>query len=71
MISYKKIDCNYFEEYDTIPMQVHVKSHFNKGGGALGNSGSVAFQFNKMGVFKLNPEGLNAEELESLLTKEN
>ena len=42
----------------------NVKSHFNKGGGALGNSGSVAFQFKKMGVFKLKPEGLNAEELE-------
>ncbi|MBX3241533.1 MAG: YebC/PmpR family DNA-binding transcriptional regulator [Chitinophagaceae bacterium] len=42
----------------------NVKSHFNKGGGALGNSGSVAFQFKKMGVFKLNPEGLNAEDLE-------
>jgi YebC/PmpR family DNA-binding regulatory protein len=42
----------------------NVKSHFNKGGGALGNSGSVAFQFRKMGVFKLNPAGLNAEELE-------
>jgi YebC/PmpR family DNA-binding regulatory protein len=42
----------------------NVKSHFNKGGGALGNSGSVAFQFKKMGVFKLKPEGLNTEELE-------
>jgi YebC/PmpR family DNA-binding regulatory protein len=42
----------------------NVKSHFNKGGGSLGNSGSVAFQFRKMGVFKLNPEGLNQEELE-------
>ena len=42
----------------------NVKSHFNKGGGALGNSGSVAFQFKKMGVFKLKPEGLNPEELE-------
>ncbi|MBK7097736.1 MAG: YebC/PmpR family DNA-binding transcriptional regulator [Sphingobacteriales bacterium] len=42
----------------------NVKNHFNKGGGALGNSGSVAFQFNKMGVFELNPEGMNAEELE-------
>ena len=41
----------------------NVKSHFNKGGGALGNSGSVAFQFKKMGVFKLKPEGLNPEEL--------
>ena len=42
----------------------NVKSHFNKGGGALGNSGSVSFQFRKMGVFKLKPEGLNIEELE-------
>ena len=42
----------------------NVKMHFNKGGGSLGNSGSVAFQFNKMGVFKLKPEGLNVEELE-------
>jgi len=42
----------------------NVKSHFNKGGGAMGNSGSVSFQFKKMGVFKLNPEGINIEELE-------
>ncbi|MBS1731014.1 MAG: YebC/PmpR family DNA-binding transcriptional regulator [Bacteroidetes bacterium] len=42
----------------------NVKSHFNKGGGALGNSGSVSFQFKKMGVFKLNPEGLDTDELE-------
>jgi len=42
----------------------NVKSHFNKGNGTLGTSGSVAFQFRKMGVFKLNPEGLNADELE-------
>ncbi len=42
----------------------NVKSHFNKGHGALGNSGSVSFQFKKMGVFKLNPEGLSTDELE-------
>jgi YebC/PmpR family DNA-binding regulatory protein len=42
----------------------NVKSHFTKGGGALGNSGSVSFQFKKMGVFKLNPAGLNPEEME-------
>src|SRR6266496_4133005 len=42
----------------------NIKSHFNKGGGVLGNSGSVAFQFKKMGSFRLKPEGLNAEELE-------
>lgn len=42
----------------------NVKSHFNKGGGTLGNSGSVSFQFKKMGTFKMKPEGLNAEDLE-------
>jgi len=42
----------------------NVKSIFNKGGGTLGNSGSVSFQFRKMGVFKLKPEGLNVDELE-------
>ncbi len=42
----------------------NVRSHFNKGGGTLGNSGSVSFQFKKMGVFKLNPEGLNPDDLE-------
>jgi YebC/PmpR family DNA-binding regulatory protein len=42
----------------------NVKSIFNKGDGTLGNSGSVSFQFKKMGVFKLNPQGLNAEDLE-------
>lgn len=42
----------------------NVKSHFTKGGGSLGNSGSVSFQFKKMGVFKLNPSGLNPEEME-------
>lgn len=42
----------------------NVRSHFNKGGGNLGNSGSVAFMFKHLGVFKLKPEGLDLEELE-------
>lgn len=42
----------------------NIKAHFNKGNGALGNSGSVSFQFKKMGVFKLKNEGLNQEDLE-------
>jgi YebC/PmpR family DNA-binding regulatory protein len=42
----------------------NVKAAFNKGGGSLGNSGSVSFQFKKMGTFKLNPAGVNAEDLE-------
>ncbi len=42
----------------------NVKSIFNKGGGILGNSGSVSFQFKKMGAFRLKPEGLNAGDME-------
>ena len=42
----------------------NLKTHFNKGNGAMGNSGSVSFQFKKMGVFKLKPEGLNTDDLE-------
>ena len=42
----------------------NIKSHFNKGNGAMGTSGSVSFQFKKMGVFKLKNEGLNHDELE-------
>ena len=42
----------------------NVKSHFNKGNGAMVNSGSVSFQFKKMGVFKLNPDGLVMDDLE-------
>ena len=42
----------------------NVRSHFNKGGGSLGNSGSVAFLFRQLGVFKLKPEGINIEDME-------
>jgi YebC/PmpR family DNA-binding regulatory protein len=42
----------------------NVRMHFNKGGGSLGNSGSVGFLFNRMGVFKIKNEGQNLEELE-------
>jgi YebC/PmpR family DNA-binding regulatory protein len=42
----------------------NVRSHFNKGGGSLGNSGSVGFLFKHLGVFKLNADGLSGEELE-------
>jgi len=42
----------------------NVRAAFNKGNGNLGTSGSVSFQFTRMGVFKLNPAGLNPEELE-------
>jgi YebC/PmpR family DNA-binding regulatory protein len=42
----------------------NLRVHFNKGGGNLGNSGSVGFLFKHMGVFRLSPDGLDAEELE-------
>ena len=42
----------------------NVRSIFNKGNGAMSTSGSVSFQFKKMGVFKLKPEGLNMDDLE-------
>ncbi len=42
----------------------NVKSHFNKGSGAMGTNGSVSFQFKKMGVFKLKSEGMNMDDLE-------
>ena len=42
----------------------NVRMHFNNHGGKLGNAGSVAFQFQRMGVFRLTPEGLDLEALE-------
>ncbi|MES1242951.1 MAG: YebC/PmpR family DNA-binding transcriptional regulator [Acidobacteriota bacterium] len=42
----------------------NVRAHFNKGNGNLGTTGSVGFMFKRMGVFRLNPEGLDSEELE-------
>ena len=42
----------------------NVRSHFNKGGGNLGATGSVGFQFRRMGVFRLNPSGVQQEVLE-------
>ncbi|MBL7753213.1 MAG: YebC/PmpR family DNA-binding transcriptional regulator [Chitinophagaceae bacterium] len=42
----------------------NVRAIFNKGNGAMGNSGSVAFLFNRMGEFTLKNEGLDLEELE-------
>lgn len=42
----------------------NLRSIFNKGGGAMGNSGSVGFLFTRMGEFKLKNENINMEELE-------
>lgn len=41
-----------------------VRAVFNKYNGSLGTSGSVSFQFKRMGVFKLLPEGIDPESLE-------
>jgi YebC/PmpR family DNA-binding regulatory protein len=42
----------------------NIRSHFNRGGGSLGTSGSVGFLFKRMGVFRLDPAGLDPDELE-------
>jgi YebC/PmpR family DNA-binding regulatory protein len=42
----------------------NVRMHFKNHGGNLGTTGSVAFQFQRMGVFRLAPEGLDVEALE-------
>ena len=44
-----------------------VRTIFSKAGGNLANAGSVAFQFRKMGVFRLNPEGIDHDDLELYL----
>lgn len=42
----------------------NIRALFNKNGGSLGTNGSVSFMFKKMGVFKLNPAGINIDDLE-------
>ena len=42
----------------------NVRMHFKNNGGSLGTTGSVAFQFKRMGVFRLNPEGVDQESVE-------
>lgn len=42
----------------------NVRLHFAKNGGSMGNSGSVAFLFERRGVFKFDPSKLNLDELE-------
>ena len=42
----------------------NVRAILTRGGGNLGSTNSVAFNFKRMGVFRLKPEGLDAEALE-------
>jgi YebC/PmpR family DNA-binding regulatory protein len=42
----------------------NVRLHFSKNGGTMGNSGSVAFLFERKGVFKFEAGKLNLDDLE-------
>jgi len=42
----------------------NLRSNFNRWEGSLASSGSVAFAFRHMGVFRLHPEGIDSESLE-------
>ncbi|WP_257454908.1 YebC/PmpR family DNA-binding transcriptional regulator [Archangium lipolyticum] len=42
----------------------NVRMHFKDNGGNMGTTGSVAYLFQRMGVFRLAPEGLDLEALE-------
>ena len=44
-----------------------VRNAFSKHGGNLATSNSVSFMFKKMGVFRLNPEGIDQDDLELYL----
>jgi YebC/PmpR family DNA-binding regulatory protein len=44
-----------------------VRNIMTKGGGNLATNGSVSFLFGKMGVFRLNPEGIDQDDLELYL----
>jgi len=41
-----------------------VRNILSKHGGNLASNGSVSFLFRRMGVFRLNPEGIDQDELE-------
>jgi len=45
----------------------NIRHIFSKGGGNFATTGSVSFQFREMGVFRLNPEGIEPDELELYL----
>jgi len=42
----------------------NVRHHFKAHGGNMGTTGSVAFMFQRQGLFRLSPEGLDADSLE-------
>jgi YebC/PmpR family DNA-binding regulatory protein len=42
----------------------NVRHYFKAGNGNMGTTGSVAFMFQRQGVFRLNPEGVDRDSLE-------
>jgi YebC/PmpR family DNA-binding regulatory protein len=42
----------------------NIRLRFSKNGGSMGNSGSVAFMFERKGIFKFDPSKLNLDEME-------
>jgi len=42
----------------------NVRLIFSKNGGSMGNSGTVAFMFERKGIFKFDPAKINLDELE-------
>lgn len=42
----------------------NIRMHFNKGNGKIAATGSVLYNFKKMGVFHLSPDGIDQDELE-------
>lgn len=44
----------------------NVRSAFKSFGGVMGGEGSVAFQFKRMGVFRLTPESLGTQSLDEI-----
>ncbi|HSS00554.1 MAG TPA: YebC/PmpR family DNA-binding transcriptional regulator [Kofleriaceae bacterium] len=45
----------------------NVRHHFKAHGGNMGSTGSVAFMFQRQGVFRLSPQGVDRDELELAL----
>ncbi len=45
----------------------NVRNAFNKNGGNFATSGSVSFMFQRMGVFRLDPAGIDQDDLELYL----
>ena len=45
----------------------NVRHHFKAHSGNLGTTGSVAFMFQRQGVFRLSPQGIDRDELELAL----